>query len=201
MVAVTTVEPLDGYKLRLIFDDGSKRVVDLTADLWGPMGEPLRDPALFRQVRVDPELRTIVWPIGFDLDPDGLHGRSSQDLSPAAPEQPATLAAPFAREREVYDGKPAMAGCLRPDVRRFGEERGRAGFRQETPRRIEAGPRTGASASGRAYPWLSESRCLGATVASIDASAAARASQMARSASLAEGGPGTCLQARMGNRH
>jgi hypothetical protein len=69
MVAVTTVEPLGGYKLSLIFDDGSKRVVDLTADLWGPMGEPLRDPSVFRQVRVDPELRTIVWPNGFDLDP------------------------------------------------------------------------------------------------------------------------------------
>jgi hypothetical protein len=35
------------------FNDGSKRVVDLTADLWGPMGEPLRDPAVFRQVRLD----------------------------------------------------------------------------------------------------------------------------------------------------
>lgn len=89
VVALTTVEPLDGYKLRLIFDDGSQRVVDLTADLWGPMGEPLRDAAVFRQVRVDPELRTIVWPNGFDLDPDVLHGRSSQDVSPAAPEQPA----------------------------------------------------------------------------------------------------------------
>jgi Protein of unknown function (DUF2442) len=89
MVAVTTVEPLDGYKLRLIFDDGSKRIVELTDDLWGPMGEPLRDLAVFRQVRVDPELRTIVWPNGFDLDPAVLHGRSSQDVSPEAPEQPA----------------------------------------------------------------------------------------------------------------
>ena len=84
MVAVTTIEPLDGYQLRLIFNDGSERVVDLTADLWGPMGEPLRDPAVFRQVRVDPELRTIVWPNGFDLDPDVLHNRSSQDVSPDA---------------------------------------------------------------------------------------------------------------------
>jgi hypothetical protein len=89
MVAVTTVEPVDHYKLRVIFDDGSKRIVDLTADLWGPMGEPLRDPAVFRQVRVDPELRTIVWPNGFDLAPDVLHGRSSQDVSPATPKQPA----------------------------------------------------------------------------------------------------------------
>jgi hypothetical protein len=60
-----------------------------------------------------------------------------------------------------------------------GEERGRAGFRQETPRRIEAGPQAGASASGHAYASLSESRCFGATVASIDASTAPRASQMA----------------------
>jgi hypothetical protein len=53
------------------------------------MGEPLRDRAYFRQVRVDPELRTVVWPNGFDLDPDVLHGRRSQDMPPAAPEQPA----------------------------------------------------------------------------------------------------------------
>jgi hypothetical protein len=88
MVAVTTVERLVDYTLRLTFDDGSERVVDLADGLWGLMGEPLRDPAFFRQVRVDPELRTVVWPNGFDLDPDGLHGRRSQDAPPAATHQP-----------------------------------------------------------------------------------------------------------------
>ena len=81
MVAVTNVEPLDGYRLRLWFDDGTERAVDLTDDLWGPMAEPLRDPEVFRRVRVDPELRTIVWPNGFDMDPDVLHG----DHEPARP--------------------------------------------------------------------------------------------------------------------
>jgi hypothetical protein len=57
------------------------------------MGEPLRDPAVFRQVRVDPELRTIVRPNGSDLDPDVLHGRSSPDVSPAAPEPASRVAA------------------------------------------------------------------------------------------------------------
>lgn len=71
---MTQVEPLDGYCVRLQFDDGSEREVDLSAQLWGTMGEPLRDPNLFRPVRVDPELRTITWPNGFDLDPDVLHG-------------------------------------------------------------------------------------------------------------------------------
>ncbi len=38
------------------------------------MAEPLRDRAYFRKVRVDPELGTVVWPNGYDLDPDVLHG-------------------------------------------------------------------------------------------------------------------------------
>jgi hypothetical protein len=44
------------------------------------MAEPLQDPAYFAKVRVDPELGTVVWPNGYDLDPDVLHG----DFEPAA---------------------------------------------------------------------------------------------------------------------
>ncbi|NUR78294.1 MAG: DUF2442 domain-containing protein [Thermoleophilia bacterium] len=72
---IRSVEPLAGFALRLSFDDGTVREIDLEADLWGPVFEPLRDdPQLFRQVRVDEELGTIVWPNGADLDPDVLHG-------------------------------------------------------------------------------------------------------------------------------
>lgn len=84
MVAVTGVEPLADYTLRLTFDDGSERVTDLAAELWGAMGEPLRDPTYFRQVRIDSELRTIVWPNGFDLDPDVFHGRRTPESDPAS---------------------------------------------------------------------------------------------------------------------
>jgi hypothetical protein len=82
MVAVIRVEPLEPYRLRLGFDDGSERVVDLSDARWGPMAEPLRDPEYFRLVRVHPELRTVVWPNGFDLDPDVLHG--DYDPAPAS---------------------------------------------------------------------------------------------------------------------
>jgi hypothetical protein len=92
VVRVTDVEPLDGFRLRLTFDDASVREVDLAGELWGPMAEPLRDDAYFRRVRVDAELGTIVWPNGFDMDPDVLHG----DHEPAAPPREAT---PAARER------------------------------------------------------------------------------------------------------
>lgn len=72
---IRTVQPLEGFLLRLSFDDGTEREVDLEHELWGPVFEPLRaDPELFRQVRVDEELGTIVWPNGADVDPDVLHG-------------------------------------------------------------------------------------------------------------------------------
>jgi hypothetical protein len=71
---VTAVEPLAGFVLRLTFTDGLVREVDLSGDLWAPMAEPLQDPDYFARVRVDPELGTVVWPNGYDLDPDVLHG-------------------------------------------------------------------------------------------------------------------------------
>lgn len=73
-IRVETVEPLEGYVLRLGFSDGSTRDVDLERELWGPVFEPLRDLEVFRQVIVDDELGTIVWPNGADMDPDVLRG-------------------------------------------------------------------------------------------------------------------------------
>lgn len=79
---IRSAQPLEEFVLRLSFEDGTEREVDLEDELWGPVFEPLReDPELFRQVRVDEELGTIVWPNGADMDPDVLHG----DFEPAAP--------------------------------------------------------------------------------------------------------------------
>lgn len=85
MIRVKDVTPLEGYSVRLTFTDGTRKDVDLAPYLKGPIFEPLRDPAKFREVSVDPELGTIVWPNGADLCPDVLyHGRS-----PASLEKPA----------------------------------------------------------------------------------------------------------------
>ena len=69
---VTKVEVQPPYALRLTFDDGTTRDVDLVDDLWGPMFEPLKDPAFFAQVSIDHG--TVMWPNGLDLDPLVLHG-------------------------------------------------------------------------------------------------------------------------------
>ena len=76
MVRVKSVQVLEGFKARLVFTDESAKTIDLGPFLKGPMFEPLKDPARFREVRVDPELETIVWPNGADICPDVLfHGR------------------------------------------------------------------------------------------------------------------------------
>lgn len=83
MVRVKFVQVLEGFNAFLVFTDGSTKTIDLAPFLKGPMFEPLKDPARFREVRVDPELVTIVWPNGADVCPDVLfHGRI-----PASPEK------------------------------------------------------------------------------------------------------------------
>ena len=62
-----------GYTLRLKFDDGSERVIDFAPILQGPRWGSLQDMYLFRQVRLDAEIGTIVWPGDLNIDPTVLH--------------------------------------------------------------------------------------------------------------------------------
>jgi len=74
VLKVIAVKPLDGYKLEIEFNDGVKRVIDCSFLLHGTLGTPLKDLDYFRQVRVDDDARTIVWPNGLDPAPELLHG-------------------------------------------------------------------------------------------------------------------------------
>lgn len=47
--------------------------------------EALRDPELFARVRVNPEIRTIVWPNGADLCPDVLRHHLTGEPLPTHP--------------------------------------------------------------------------------------------------------------------
>lgn len=46
----------------LKFQDGTTGEVDLAPELEGPIFAPLRDLEFFKQLQVDPELHTLVWP-------------------------------------------------------------------------------------------------------------------------------------------
>ncbi|MFV1969116.1 MAG: DUF2442 domain-containing protein [Pirellulaceae bacterium] len=72
MCRVATVKALDGYCLQIEFTDGVTGTLDVSDRLFGPVFEPLKDPRLFAQVRVDP-FGAICWPNGADLAPDAVH--------------------------------------------------------------------------------------------------------------------------------
>ena len=76
---VTSATPVDGYRVQVRFDNGREGVADLTEALFGPMFEPLKDPDMFRTLRVDEELRTIVWPNGTDLAPEYIYFQAFRD--------------------------------------------------------------------------------------------------------------------------
>jgi hypothetical protein len=65
------------HVLRLTFNDGTRKTVDVAPLLDGPVFEPLREPAYFARVEVDPICGTVVWPNGADFAPEALH-----ELSP-----------------------------------------------------------------------------------------------------------------------
>jgi hypothetical protein len=73
-IDVIDAELLEGTLARLTFDDGLTGVVDLARIItYRGVFEPLRDPDTFRQMRLDPESGTIVWPNGADIAPETLH--------------------------------------------------------------------------------------------------------------------------------
>ena len=74
LIDIVEARPLEPYRLDLRFADGVEGVVDLERLVtFRGVFERLRDPDHFREVSVNPELGTIVWPNGADLDPDVLY--------------------------------------------------------------------------------------------------------------------------------
>ncbi|MDZ4342650.1 MAG: DUF2442 domain-containing protein [Candidatus Binatia bacterium] len=79
LIDVVDVKPLDEKKLELLFADGLKAVVDMekVIQTFDGVFAPLKDPDFFRQVKVNPEVGTIVWPNGADICPDVLYSYAS----------------------------------------------------------------------------------------------------------------------------
>jgi len=72
LVRLRAAEPLEQFRVRLTFENGVQKEIDLEPYLHGPIFEPLRkDPALFRSMKVAGN--TIAWDNGADIDPDVLY--------------------------------------------------------------------------------------------------------------------------------
>ena len=72
LYTIEEFEIVGPYLLRIVFDDQSVQVIDFEPILRGALFSPLRDLKFFEQVRLDPEVRTLVWPNDADFDPETL---------------------------------------------------------------------------------------------------------------------------------
>lgn len=81
---VTEVKALDGYRLHLHFEDGVEGVVDLAEIVqFTGVYAPLEERAYFIQVYVNPDIGTVCWPNGADIDPDVLYSLVTGEAIPS----------------------------------------------------------------------------------------------------------------------
>lgn len=67
---VTEVRPLDGYKLHVTCSDGASGIFDMTKYLDQGAFQALRDPSMFRSVRLVAGAPT--WSNGIDIAPERI---------------------------------------------------------------------------------------------------------------------------------
>lgn len=80
LIRIQSVKPLENFVAHLFFTDGTNREIDLEPFLRGKVFESLRNnPEIFRAMKVDERMGTIVWENGADIDPDVLY----HNLTPA----------------------------------------------------------------------------------------------------------------------
>jgi hypothetical protein len=83
---VTEATYISDYKIKVRFDKGEVKLVDLEPYLDGPIFEPLKDIAYFRSFTVNQDIDTVTWPNNADFSPEFLYevGQSnSEHLDPA----------------------------------------------------------------------------------------------------------------------
>ena len=69
---------LSDYKVWLRFNDGLSGEIDLSAELDGPIFEPLKNISYFSQFTI--RYNTISWDNGADFAPEFLWGKIAQHL-------------------------------------------------------------------------------------------------------------------------
>lgn len=79
IIHITKVKVVGSYSLELTFDDGVRKRVNLRREIYGPIFEPLREPAYFAKAYLDPDSRTVAWPNGADFAPDFLYQLESEE--------------------------------------------------------------------------------------------------------------------------
>ena len=71
---IIEVKPLNNYQLYLKFEDDQEGIINLEEIIeFVGIFQPLKDLDFFKTVKINPDLGTIYWENGADLDPDVLY--------------------------------------------------------------------------------------------------------------------------------
>ena len=70
-IEVVKADYLDGYKVKLLFNNGETKVVDLGSSLNGIVFEPLKNLDYFKNFSI--KFNTIEWENGADFAPEYLY--------------------------------------------------------------------------------------------------------------------------------
>lgn len=73
LLQIVDAEVSGSHSLRITFNDGTQKSVNVLPLLTGPIFQPLRDPAYFARAVVDPVGGTVVWPNEADFAPEALY--------------------------------------------------------------------------------------------------------------------------------
>ena len=74
---VKSVRSDDNYRLKVVFDNGETRTLDMSKYLDFGVFKRLKDPKVFRKVHVS--FDTIEWDSGVDIDPEFVYAKSIKD--------------------------------------------------------------------------------------------------------------------------
>jgi hypothetical protein len=101
---VRSLEIVGPYTIQIRFEDDVEQTIDFLPVLAGELYGPLRNLELFNQVRIDPEVKTLVWPSGADFDPATLHDWPAHE---AAFREHSAVAS-------EHHHRPLLVGCSEP---------------------------------------------------------------------------------------
>lgn len=75
LLDVVKVEPMPDFRLLLYFENGERRIFDMSPYLKTKPFLPLEDQSLFEMASIDHG--TVVWPGNIDIAPETLYDESS----------------------------------------------------------------------------------------------------------------------------
>ena len=80
---VVKAEHIEGYRIKLTFDDGREGVVDFSSYLEiGGVFERFRDPEFFKAFTINRELGVVSWDGEIEIAPETLYSKATGEPLP-----------------------------------------------------------------------------------------------------------------------